>query len=144
MKPKLLWLIVALSSIWLAVILISLLAPDSESGFGQWRQSFPIAAATTWFFGVIATIALVKDIVRRRATKQVYMGISIITTIFWLVAIPVSILTPPLVSGTDPSIFPLAAIIAPLVAAVITMIAGNVLRMIKKVDWSDEGVNEDA
>ena len=139
MKPKLLWFILTLSIIWIAVILISIFSPDSESGYGQWRETFPIAAATTWFFGLIATSLLIRDIVKRSVSKQVYIGVSIITIIFWLAAIPVSIFTPTLESGTDPSIFPLAAIIAPLVATVVTGLSGAFMRLIKEVDWSDEG-----
>ena len=138
MKPRLLWLILALSSIWIAVILISILAPNSASGYGEWRETFPIAAVTTWFFGVIATSALIRDMVKSRVSKQVYMGVTIITIIIWLAAIPVSILTPTLESGTDPSIFPLAAIIAPLVAAVVTGLSGTLMRLVKEVDWSDD------
>jgi len=143
MKPRLLWLIVALSSIWLAVILISVLAPDMYS---QWDGTFPIAAATTWFFGAIATGAVIKEIARRRSPKKVYIGIAIVTTIIWLAAIPVSIFVPLLVNSWDKSEFPLAAILAPLAAAAVTGLAGNIIRPLMEIDWGaedDEAVAED-
>jgi hypothetical protein len=49
-----LWTAIGVGGIWVAVLLISLLAPDFVSGSEQ--EHLPIAAFTTWFWGGIGTL----------------------------------------------------------------------------------------
>jgi hypothetical protein len=48
-----LWTAIGIGGIWVAVLLISLLAPDLVSGPEQ--QHLPVAAFSTWFWGGIGT-----------------------------------------------------------------------------------------
>jgi hypothetical protein len=49
-----LWTAIGIGGIWVAVLLLSLLAPDLVSGSEQ--QHLPVAAFTTWFWGAIGTM----------------------------------------------------------------------------------------
>jgi hypothetical protein len=51
-----LWTAIGIGGIWIAVLLISLLAPDLVSGSEQ--QHLPVAAFATWFWGGIGTLVL--------------------------------------------------------------------------------------
>jgi hypothetical protein len=47
------WTVAGIGGIWVAVGLISLLAPDMVTGSEQ--QHMPVAAFSTWLWGLIAT-----------------------------------------------------------------------------------------
>jgi hypothetical protein len=51
-----LWTAIGIGGIWIAVLLISLLAPDLVSGSEQ--QHLPVAAFTTWLWGGVGTLVL--------------------------------------------------------------------------------------
>jgi len=116
--------IAALSTIWIAVALISVFSPDLVSGSEQ--QHLPVAAIATWLWGTIATIAQVAlgaALVRRRRIDAWLVAQPVATVVVWCGAVVVSVFTPPMVTGTDPTTIPLAAIIAPIAAAAVTVIA---------------------
>jgi cation transporter-like permease len=116
--------IAALSTIWIAVALISVFSPDLVSGSEQ--QHLAVAAITTWLWGTVATIAQVAlgaALVRRRRIDAWLVAQPVATIVVWCGAVVVSVFTPPMVTGTDPTIIPLAAIIAPIAAAAVTVIA---------------------
>src|SRR5829696_1023966 len=50
------WTAIGIGGIWVAVLLISLFAPDLVSGSQQ--EHLPVAAFTTWFWGAIGTMIL--------------------------------------------------------------------------------------
>ena len=49
-----LWTAIGIVGIWVAIVLISLFAPDFVSGSEQ--EHLPMAAFTTWFWGGIGTL----------------------------------------------------------------------------------------
>jgi hypothetical protein len=49
-----LWTAIGIGGIWVAVLLLSLLAPDMVSGSEQ--DHLPLAAFTTWFWGGVGTL----------------------------------------------------------------------------------------
>ena len=120
------WLTVAVGTIWLAVGLISVFSPDLVSGSEQ--QHLPIAALTTWIWGTIATVAqgaLGASTARNRHIGAWLVAQPAITTVAWSIAVIASVFTPPMRTGTDPTIVPLAALIAPIAACAVTVITAT-------------------
>lgn len=103
----------AVTTIWASAALISVAAPDMVSGSEQ--EHLPLALMTVWLWAVVATAyALMTP---RRASRT---GWTLAVSALWAIAALVAVLAPELVTGTDPTRIPLAALIAPPVAAVVT------------------------
>jgi len=122
-----LWTAIGIGGIWVAVLLLSLLAPDLVSGSQQ--DHLPVAAFTTWFWGGVGTLVFLLFMGRLRgsATSQpIWIGMSVVTVGIWAVATILGITLPVMETGTDPTRIPLAAILAPVAAAVLTALAGSV------------------
>jgi hypothetical protein len=120
-----LWTAVGIGGIWVAVLLISLFAPDMVSGSEQ--QHMPIAAFTTWFWGGVGTTVFLWTMgkVRGSATSRpIWIGLSITTLAVWTVATILAIAAPVFVTGSDPTRIPVAAFFAPIAAAMLTALAG--------------------
>jgi hypothetical protein len=117
------WTAGAVGAIWLAVLVISLFSPDLVSGSEQ--QHLPIAAFIAWFWGAIATVVVILfGALLRRAAAPVWGVAPAAATIgIWVVAALVSVFAPTLETGTDPTTIPLAAMIAPFAATLLTGIA---------------------
>jgi hypothetical protein len=123
----LLWTAVGIGGIWIAVLLLSLLAPDLVSGSEQ--QHLPVAAFTTWFWGGVGTLVFLWAMgrLRGRATWQpAWIGLSVVTLVIWASAAILGITLPVMVTGTDPTRIPFAALFAPVAAAMLTALAGGV------------------
>jgi hypothetical protein len=128
-----LWTAVGIGGIWVAVLLLSLLAPDLVSGSEQ--QHLPVAAFTTWFWGGVATVVVLWAMgrLRGRASWQpIWVGLSVATLGIWAVATILGITLPVMVTGTDPTRIPFAAIFAPVAAAMLTALAGAVATVLRQ------------
>jgi hypothetical protein len=128
-----LWTAVGIGGIWVAVLLLSLLAPDLVSGSQQ--DHLPVAAFTTWFWGGVATLVLLWAMgrLRGRASWQpIWVGLSVATLGIWAVATILGITLPVMVTGTDPTRIPFAAIFAPVAAAMLTALAGAVATVFRQ------------
>jgi hypothetical protein len=115
--------IVSITAIWLAAVLISVFSPDMVHGSEQ--EHLPIAALTSWLWGSVASafvlIAVVIGYGRFRDGRHVtWFLIALATIVIWAAVTIVSISTPRLVTGTDPTKIPLAAMIAPVVGTAAT------------------------
>jgi hypothetical protein len=122
-----LWTAIGIGGIWVAVLLLSLLAPDLVSGSQQ--DHLPIAALTSWFWGAVGTLVLLWAIGRLRGRagwQPIWIGLSVVTLGIWAVATILGITLPVMVTGTDPTRIPFAAIFAPIAAAMLTALAGAV------------------
>jgi len=118
--------IVAACSIWTAVVLISVFSPDMISG--SEHQRLPVAAFTTWFWATGATIASIAAMARLRVTtgrRALGAILSGATVAIWSAATVFSIFGPTMVTGSDPTTMPLAAVISPVVAMVATILLGT-------------------
>src|ERR687898_374017 len=64
------WSAAGIAGIWVAVVLISTLAPDMVTGSEQ--EHMPIAAATSWLWGLISTIGFLWAMskLRGRASRR--------------------------------------------------------------------------
>jgi hypothetical protein len=122
-----LWTAIGIGGIWIAVLLISLLAPDMVTGSEQ--QHLPIAALTTWFWGALGTLVLLWAMARLRGNaswQPIWIGLSVATLGIWALATILAITLPVMVTGTDPTRIPFAAIFAPIAAAMLTALAGAI------------------
>ncbi len=120
-----LWTALALAAVWTAVILISVFAPDLVSGGEQ--EHLPLAAFGTWLWGLIGTAGVLWAMNRLRwkaERKPIWIGFAVAVIGMWLAATLLSIYLPVLETGSDPTQVPLAALFAPLGAALLTALAG--------------------
>jgi hypothetical protein len=127
-----LWTAIGIGGIWIAVLLISLFAPDLVSGSEQ--QHLPVAAFATWFWGGIGTLVLLWAMGRlrgRSSWQPIWIGLSVATLGIWALATILAITLPVMVTGTDPTRIPFAALFAPPAAAMLTALAGAVANVFR-------------
>jgi len=133
-----LWTAIGIGGIWVAVVLISLFAPDLVSGSEQ--QHLPIAAFTTWFWGSIGTLVLLWAMGRLRGTamgQPVWIGLSVVALVLWAGATILAITLPVFETGTDPTQIPFGAMFAPAGAALLTALAGLISNILARGPWVD-------
>ena len=127
-----LWTTIGIGGIWVAVLLISLFSPDLVSGSQQ--EHLPVAAITAWFWGGVGTLVLLLAMGRLRGRpswQPVWIGLSVVTLVIWTVATVLAITLPVIETGTDPTRVPVAAIVAPVAAAMLTALAGTVANVFR-------------
>ena len=118
------WTAAGIAGIWVAVALTSLLAPDMVSGSEQ--EHHPVAAFSTWVWGLVATGAflLANGKLRGDASRRpIWVGLAAATLTVWLVATILSLALPVFETGSDPTRVPIGAIVAPVAAALLTGLA---------------------
>jgi hypothetical protein len=128
-----LWTAIGIGGIWIAVLLISLLAPDLVSGSQQ--EHLPVAAFTTWFWGGVGTMVLLWAMGRLRGSARwqpIWIGLSLATLGIWTLATILAITLPVMVTGSDPTRIPFAALFAPVAAAMLTALAGVVTNVFRQ------------
>jgi hypothetical protein len=128
-----LWTVIGIGGIWVAVLLLSLLAPDLVSGSEQ--DHLPVAAFTTWFWGGLGTLVFLWATGRLRGNARwqpIWIGLSVVTLGIWAVATTLGITLPVMETGTDPARIPFAAIFAPVAAAMLTALAGAVANVFRQ------------
>lgn len=109
------------------MLLDSTLSPDMVTGSEQ--QHMPVATATSWRWGRVATIALLWGIGRLRgstARRPRWTGLAAATPVLWLVARMVSVTSPVVETGTDPTQLPVGAMVPPLATTVLTVLAATI------------------
>jgi hypothetical protein len=121
------WTAGGIGAIWVAVALISVLAPDMVTGSEQ--EHMPVAAFSTWLWGLVATGIFVWAMGRLRgnASRQpVWIGLAVATAVIWLVAVVLSAALPVVETGSDPTRLPIGAMVSPVAAMVLTALAGTI------------------
>lgn len=104
---------VAVAGIVGSAALLSVFAPDLVTGSAH--DHLPIGALVTWPLALVAIgYVLMASPAGGLDRRSFAIGLT------WLVAAAVGVLGPELVTGTDPTHVPLATILAPVVAVVIT------------------------
>jgi hypothetical protein len=106
-----------LAGIWGAVLVISLFAPDLVSG--SEHQHLPIAAFGTWLWGAAASRSVMRTLLRLDGEAGGLLAGFVAAT--WTVAAVVAIFGPQMITGSDPTRLPIAALLAPVAASVLTM-----------------------
>ena len=128
-----LWTAIGIGGIWVAVILISLLAPDLVSG--SEHEHLKVAAFGTWFWGGVGTLVFLSAMGRLRGDamwRPTWIGLTIVTLGIWALATVLAIMLPVVETGSDPTELPLGAFIAPVAAAMLTAIAGAVTNVFRR------------
>jgi hypothetical protein len=131
-RSWMLWTAIGISGIWVAVLLISLFSPDLVSGSEQ--EHLPVAAITAWFWGGVGTVVLLLAMARlrgRASWQPIWVGLSVATLGIWTVATILAITLPVIETGTDPTRVPVAALVAPVAAAMLTALAGTVANVFR-------------
>jgi hypothetical protein len=119
------WTAAGIAGIWVAVTVVSIGAPDMVTGSEQ--QHFPVAAVSTWLWGLVSTGAFVWAMgkLRGSATRRpIWIGLTMAMLTVWLVATILAVSLPVVETGTDPTRIPLGALIGPMAATVLTVLAG--------------------
>ena len=127
-----LWTTLGIGGIWVAVLLISLFSPDLVSGSEQ--EHLPVAAITAWFWGGVGTLVLLLAMGRLRGRpswQPIWVGLAVATLVIWTVATILAVSLPVVETGTDPTRIPVAAIVAPVAAAMLTALAGAVANVFR-------------
>ena len=94
---------------------------------GSEHQHLPVAAFGSWLWGLAATGAFVWGMGRLRgsaARRPIWTGLTVVTLVIWLIATIVSIASPVVETGSDPTRLPVGAMVAPVAALVLTALAG--------------------
>jgi hypothetical protein len=119
------WTAAGIAGIWVAVTVISVVGPDMVTGSEQ--EHLPVAALSTWLWGLVSTGAFVWAMgkLRGNATRRpIWIGLTVVTLTVWLVATILSVSLPVVETGSDPTRIPIGAIVAPVAATVLTVLAG--------------------
>ena len=103
----------AVVAIVIAAVLASLFAPDLVTG--QEHDHLPLVALTIWPWAA-AAVAYVLMASRRSRARELVLGVILV----WAAVAILVIAVPALVTGTDPTRIPLAALIVPPFAAIAT------------------------
>jgi hypothetical protein len=131
---------IAVGAVWAAVVAISVLAPDMVSGSEQ--QHMPVAAFGTWLWGIVATYAVLGSWAALRRSphrRHLHRPLAIGVAGVWGVAAVVSIFGPVMETGSDPTRIPLAALLAPIAATVLTAVVRAGVDIVGRV-LDDDGV----
>jgi hypothetical protein len=94
---------------------------------GSEQEHLPIAAFTTWLWGLVATGGFLWAMARLRGSawrQPIWVGLAVATLTVWLVATILSITLPVVETGSDPTRLPIAAMVTPIAAALLTVVAG--------------------
>ena len=127
------WTAGALVAIWVGVLVISVFAPDLVSGAQQ--DNLPLAAFTTWLWGAAATGVVLWTMSKLRPdpeARPIWVGYGIAVGVIWAIAAVAALALPTLETGTDPTKLPLAALLAPVGAFVLTGLAGIVVAVFRR------------
>lgn len=116
--------LLGLGAIWTAVIVISAFAPDNVSGSQQ--EHVPLAAFLTWIWGLLASRSMITLLAGQRDHPERFADVRLLIAGIagvWAVAAVVGVFGPEMVTGSDPTRTPIAAILAPIAAMVLTTTA---------------------
>ena len=109
----------AVGAIWLAVLVASVFAPVMITGSNHERLA--IAALGDWLWGGLATgLLLLAAAFTRPERLGMWPMVALVTGFVWLAVAVASVFAPELVTGTDPTTIPLAAMLAPIAGAIVT------------------------
>lgn len=122
MKTNTIWVWTTIVAIWVAVFVMSTGSPDLQ--FGNEPQIVAVAAIADWFWGLVATVGVLRLTIFRRPTEigwgqdiawpWVFGGVAAL----WAAATVVSLQLPAFEVGSF--VIPAAAIVAPIAAAMLT------------------------
>jgi hypothetical protein len=126
-------MLIGIAAIWIGVLGISVAAPDLVSG--SEHEHLPLAAFTTWIWGLIATVGLLWGMSKLRgsaARQRLWIGLVTAAAVIWGVALVLSVALPVWETGSDPTELPIWAIVVPLAASMLTLLASVIVGIISE------------
>jgi len=109
----------ALAGIWTGVAFASIFGPDMVTG--SLHEHMPLIAMWAWIWGGFASgLVLMASSKSRGAVRSQWQLFGGGTAGVWVVAALVMVYAPVMVTGTDPTRLPIAAITVPIIAMVLT------------------------
>ena len=97
----------------------SIFAPDLVTG--RLQEHMPLTAMSAWLWGAFASgLVLLASSKSESAHRSLWQLFGVGTAGIWLIAGLVSVYAPVMVTGSDPTRLPIAALIAPIFAMVLT------------------------
>jgi hypothetical protein len=109
----------AVAAVWVGVGAASLFAPDMVTG--AFQDHLPMAAITMWLWGAVATgLILMAGAMGRGVADGRWRALALMIAAIWAIVAAASIWAPQLVTGTDPTRIPLAALLAPVAGVIAT------------------------
>ncbi len=109
----------ALAGIWVGLSGASIFAPDLVTGSNH--EHIPLAAMIAWIWAAVATgLVLLASARSTRASFGQFQLFGIATALTWVIAGLTSVFAPVMVTGTDPTLIPIVALIAPIFAMIVT------------------------
>jgi len=124
MRQSNIWIFGTIAVIWFVVLVTSLQSPELQFGDGPVRVQ--VAAIANWFWGLLGTLFLLRSTIFRRPDEigwgqdAAWPWVAAVVSGIWLVAAVVSLAVPD-VTVSDDIIVPAAAVVAPVVAAGLTL-----------------------
>ena len=115
---------VALIAIWASITLAAIFAPDLVTGTTQ--DHFPLALVVGALAGLVASGYVLRATIHGLGTMTRGLVYALLNAVIWAGVALVAIYVPEMVTGTDPTRLPLAAIIAPIAGAILTRIVTDV------------------
>lgn len=126
MRSKNLWVGLMIGIIWLVIVITSLSAP--ELTFGDEPTAIKVAAIANWFWGLLATVFVLRSTVFRRQDEmgwgqtEAWPWVTAAIGAIWLVALIAGSAAPEVVIN-DTITIPIGSIIAPPIAVALTLFA---------------------
>ena len=126
MKTNSVWIWATIVVIWVSVFIMSTGSPDLE--FGDKPEVIDVAIIMDWFWGLVGTVGVLRLTLFRRPNEagwgqdSAWPWILGVVGALWLAAALVAINLPVLEVG-DNIVVPVAAIVAPVAAAMLTWYA---------------------
>jgi hypothetical protein len=119
LSGRVIFVATSIAAIWLATLAASLYAPALITGAQQ--EHIPLVAAVDWLWAALATglVALAAGL-SERGSRAAWIGSAVALVAIWVAMAVASIAGPELVTGSDPTRVPLAAILSPFAAVVAT------------------------
>lgn len=130
MPSKNIWIGLTIAIIWLVVLVTSLGGP--ELTFGDEPVVLRPAAIVNWFWGLLATVFVLRTTLFRRPEElgwgqtEAYPWITVVVGASWVIALLTSNMAPEVVINEDITV-PIASIVAPPIAVAVTLYACDFL-----------------
>ena len=129
--------------VWAAVIVVSVFSPDMVTG--SRHDHFLVAAVLTWMWGLIASRSMFTTLVAQRGhtdrLPDIWLLVGGIAAV-WVGAAVAAVFGPVMVTGTDPTRLPFAALLAPIAAMVLTGILCQLFTSLTGPEASRSGVSD--
>lgn len=111
---------ISVAIIWVSVGLAGIFAPDMITG--SEREHIPVAAFADWLWAGMATALVLLAVSRRGsgASRALWTGMTIAVAGIWLTVLVVSVFAPEMETGSDPTVIPIAALVAPIAGSIAT------------------------